>query len=145
MKKALENVTPTSIKTTEKVETTTTRAPPAIVKKEKHHSGVAGVAEHLKMSDDDMKNFDGVNERPSGAILSLTLGEVYCLESHFDFRFPFFFLSKQLLCMILGMCITAIMITLVGCRLRVVRKRMRRSGKSPYAHDADFLVNGMYL
>ncbi|EEB18768.1 conserved hypothetical protein [Pediculus humanus corporis] len=75
------------------------------------------IAEHLRMIQNDMKEIDGVNERPSGAILSLTL----------------------------GMCITAIMITLVGCRLRVVRKRMRRNGKSPFAHDADFLVNGMYL
>lgn len=44
-----------------------------------------------------------------------------------------------------GLCITGIMAVLVGCRLRVVRRRLRRGGKSPYAHDADYLVNGMYL
>ncbi|XP_049788833.1 uncharacterized protein LOC126194676 isoform X1 [Schistocerca nitens] len=60
---------------------------------------------------------DGEAVRPSGAILSLAL----------------------------GLCVTGIMVVLVGCRLRVVRKRLRRGGKSPYAHEADYLVNGMYL
>ncbi|XP_056637841.1 uncharacterized protein LOC130445938 isoform X2 [Diorhabda sublineata] len=44
----------------------------------------------------------------------------------------------------LGLIITFIMAVLIGCRLKVVRKRMRKGGKA-YAHDADFLVNGMYL
>lgn len=59
---------------------------------------------------------DGVAETPSGAILSLTL----------------------------GLIITCVMAVLIGCRLRIVRRRMRKCGKS-YAHDADYLVNGMYL
>ncbi|GJQ84036.1 hypothetical protein Trydic_g10500 [Trypoxylus dichotomus] len=59
---------------------------------------------------------DGIAEAPGGAILSLTL----------------------------GLIITCLMAILIGCRLRVVRRRMRRGGKS-YAHDADYLVNGMYL
>lgn len=59
---------------------------------------------------------DGVAETPSGAILSLTL----------------------------GLIITCFMAVLIGCRLRVVRRKMRKCGKS-YAHDADYLVNGMYL
>lgn len=71
--------------------------------------------EELKQTTDDLQ--DGEAERPGGAILSLTL----------------------------GVCLTCIMAILIGCRLRVVRRRMRRGGKSPYAHDADYLVNGMYL
>ncbi|XP_076683225.1 uncharacterized protein LOC143376604 isoform X2 [Andrena cerasifolii] len=43
----------------------------------------------------------------------------------------------------LGLTITAITAALIACRLRVVRRRGRRHG--PYAHDADYLVNGMYL
>nr|XP_003700108.1 PREDICTED: uncharacterized protein LOC100877350 [Megachile rotundata] len=43
----------------------------------------------------------------------------------------------------LGLTITAITATLIACRLRVVRRRRRRHGS--YAHDADYLVNGMYL
>ncbi|XP_012167558.2 uncharacterized protein LOC100642337 [Bombus terrestris] len=43
----------------------------------------------------------------------------------------------------LGLTITAITATLIACRLRVVRRRGRRHGL--YAHDADYLVNGMYL
>ncbi|XP_044271677.1 uncharacterized protein LOC123015787 isoform X2 [Tribolium madens] len=58
---------------------------------------------------------DGVPETASGAVLSLTL----------------------------GLIITCVMALLIGCRLRV-RRRMRKGGKS-YAHDADYLVNGMYL
>lgn len=50
--------------------------------------------------------------------------------------FPFLFV---------GIIITAALAVLVGCRATVVRRRTRRGGKSQYAHDADFLVNGMYL
>ncbi|KAF5273886.1 hypothetical protein FQA39_LY01001 [Lamprigera yunnana] len=59
---------------------------------------------------------DGITDTPSGAVLSLTL----------------------------GLIITMVMALLIGCRLRVVRRKIRRGGKS-YAHDADYLVNGMYL
>ena len=45
----------------------------------------------------------------------------------------------------LGLTATAIMAALIACRLRVVRRRGRRGGHGPYAHDADYLVNGMYL
>lgn len=73
-------------------------------------------AEHLKHDLDDLQ--DGESDRPGGAILSLTL----------------------------GVTLTCVMAILVGCRLRMVKRRMmRRGGKSPYAHDADYLVNGMYL
>lgn len=44
----------------------------------------------------------------------------------------------------LGLTVTAIMAVLIVCRLRVVRRRGRRRHE-PYAHDADYLVNGMYL
>ncbi|XP_037038004.1 uncharacterized protein LOC119075630 [Bradysia coprophila] len=77
--------------------------------------------EQLKMikSDLDMEfiDHDGAADRPGGAVLSLTLGII----------------------------ITAALAVLVGCRATVVRRRTRRGGKSQYAHDADFLVNGMYL
>ena len=46
-----------------------------------------------------------------------------------------------------GVCVTALLVVLVGCRLKEVKRRVRRhrgAGKS-YAHDADYLVNGMYL
>lgn len=71
--------------------------------------------EEVKLSENNAEEEEP--GRPSGAILSLAL----------------------------GLCITGIMAVLVGCRLRVVRRRLRRGGKSPYAHDADYLVNGMYL
>ena len=47
-----------------------------------------------------------------------------------------------------GLSITGIMLALVGCRIRDVKRRLlRRSGKGSFVHeaDADFLVNGMYL
>ncbi|CAH1118900.1 unnamed protein product [Phaedon cochleariae] len=44
----------------------------------------------------------------------------------------------------LGLIITFIMAIMIGCRLKMVRRRIRKGGKL-YAHDADYLVNGMYL
>jgi hypothetical protein len=44
-----------------------------------------------------------------------------------------------------GLLVTAFLAALISCRLRAVRRRLRRGGKSNLAHDADFLVNGMYL
>lgn len=44
----------------------------------------------------------------------------------------------------LGLTATAAMAALIACRLRVVRRRARR-GQGLFAHDADYLVNGMYL
>ncbi|KAK8738382.1 hypothetical protein OTU49_003838 [Cherax quadricarinatus] len=55
--------------------------------------------------------------------------------------------SGAVLALAMGVCITALLVVLVGCRLRGVRRRLRRhrGTRSPYAHDADYLVNGMYL
>ena len=44
----------------------------------------------------------------------------------------------------LGLTVTAVMAVLIACRLRVVKRRGRGRHDS-YAHDADYLVNGMYL
>ncbi|CAH0554977.1 unnamed protein product [Brassicogethes aeneus] len=65
---------------------------------------------------DSMDLQDGAAAVPRGAVLSLTM----------------------------GLIVTCLLAILIGCRLKVVRRRMRRGGKS-YAHDADYLVNGMYL
>ncbi|KAF7989940.1 hypothetical protein HCN44_008614 [Aphidius gifuensis] len=43
-----------------------------------------------------------------------------------------------------GLTVAAIMVGLIACRLHVVQKRNRR-GHNLYAHEADYLVNGMYL
>ncbi|XP_037298063.1 low-density lipoprotein receptor-related protein 11 isoform X2 [Manduca sexta] len=59
---------------------------------------------------------DGLSERPPAAVLLL----------------------------VLGVLMTAAMGAMLGCRARAARRRLRR-GKSPFAHDADYLVNGMYL
>ncbi|KAI4487867.1 hypothetical protein M0802_011755 [Mischocyttarus mexicanus] len=56
------------------------------------------------------------NLRPKGAVISLAL----------------------------GLITTAITAALIACRLRIVKRRGHR-GHGPYAHDADYLVNGMYL
>ncbi|XP_045112265.1 hapless 2-like [Portunus trituberculatus] len=55
--------------------------------------------------------------------------------------------SGAVLALAMGVCITALLVVLVGCRLRGVKRRLRRhrGPRSPYAHDADYLVNGMYL
>ncbi|EAT32497.1 AAEL014970-PA, partial [Aedes aegypti] len=94
-------------------------------KKDKAVHGSEGhmppVHEHLKMLRSDLEiefaDHDGQAERPGGAVLSLTLGAI----------------------------LTAALAILIGCRMKVARRRIRRQGKGSYAHDADFLVNGMYL
>ncbi|XP_036329180.1 uncharacterized protein LOC118741346 [Rhagoletis pomonella] len=66
----------------------------------------------------EFRDHDGQSERPGGAMLSLTL----------------------------GLLVTAALAILIGCRMRTVGRRTRRmGGKTPYSHEADFLVNGMYL
>uniref|UniRef100_A0A182T6T3 Uncharacterized protein n=1 Tax=Anopheles maculatus TaxID=74869 RepID=A0A182T6T3_9DIPT len=85
-----------------------------------HHADPI-VHEHLKALHKELEiefaDHDGYADRPGGAMLSLTL----------------------------GVLLTAAMGILLSCRMRVARRRIRRPGKSSYAHDADFLVNGMYL
>lgn len=56
------------------------------------------------------------NLRPKGAVISLAL----------------------------GLITTAITAALIAYRLRIVKRRGHR-GHGPYAHDPDYLVNGMYL
>ena len=44
----------------------------------------------------------------------------------------------------LGLAITLILLVFVGCRLRTVRKRLRK-GRPLHSNEADYLINGMYL
>lgn len=44
----------------------------------------------------------------------------------------------------LGLAITALLLVFVGCRLRNVKRRIRR-GRPLNSNEADYLVNGMYL
>ncbi|XP_018562684.1 CREB-binding protein [Anoplophora glabripennis] len=78
-----------------------------------HHEEYADVVAYKVSDSNDLQ--DGISQTPRGAVLSVTL----------------------------GLIITFIMAIMIGCRLKMVRRRVRR-GKS-YAHDADYLVNGMYL
>uniref|UniRef100_A0A336MHF2 CSON000530 protein n=1 Tax=Culicoides sonorensis TaxID=179676 RepID=A0A336MHF2_CULSO len=73
---------------------------------------------HLKTQlDMEFGDHDGAADRPSGAVLSLTLGVIL---------------------------VTALAV-LIGCRIKVATRRMRRMPKGAGGYDADFLVNGMYL
>ncbi|XP_076311762.1 uncharacterized protein LOC143225729 isoform X2 [Tachypleus tridentatus] len=53
--------------------------------------------------------------------------------------------NSAVLALTLGLCITALLLVLVGCRMRTIRRRFGKRGRSSLAHDADYLVNGMYL
>ena len=44
----------------------------------------------------------------------------------------------------LGLVISALLLFFVGCRLRTVKKRLRR-GRPLNSNEADYLINGMYL
>ncbi|KAG7199573.1 hypothetical protein KM043_014180 [Ampulex compressa] len=94
------------------------------VKEIKEHESVIVIEdhtrEHRRSSSLIAEHIQQVNENdvlaPKGAVISLAL----------------------------GLTATAITAALIACRLRVVRRRGKR-GHGPYAHDADYLVNGMYL
>lgn len=44
----------------------------------------------------------------------------------------------------LGLCVTALLLIFVGCRLRNVKRRLRK-GRPMNSNEADYLINGMYL
>ena len=44
----------------------------------------------------------------------------------------------------MGLGITAILLMFVGCRLRNVKRRLRK-GRPMNSNEADYLINGMYL
>ena len=44
----------------------------------------------------------------------------------------------------MGLSITALLLLFVGCRLRSVKRRLRR-GRPLTSNEADYLINGMYL
>lgn len=43
-----------------------------------------------------------------------------------------------------GLSLTALLLIFAGCRLRTVKRRIRR-GRPLNSNEADFLINGMYL
>ncbi|PZC77326.1 hypothetical protein B5X24_HaOG203485 [Helicoverpa armigera] len=47
--------------------------------------------------------------------------------------------------LVLGLFMLTAMLGMLTCRARAAMRRRRGRGKSPFAHDADYLVNGMYL
>ena len=44
----------------------------------------------------------------------------------------------------LGLAVTVMLLAFVGCRLRMVKRRLRR-GRPVNSNEADYLINGMYL
>ncbi|XP_059475255.1 low-density lipoprotein receptor-related protein 11 isoform X2 [Neocloeon triangulifer] len=98
----------------------TTEHPYEDAHKHGHYTGNPSQKKALGHKNLDAEAFqmpDGTAAKPGGAYLSLSI----------------------------GLLVTALLAALISCRLRAVRRRLRRGGKSNLAHDADFLVNGMYL
>lgn len=52
--------------------------------------------------------------------------------------------NSAVIALVLGVGISAMLIALVGCRMKFIKRRIARRGRN-LAHDADYLVNGMYL
>ena len=44
----------------------------------------------------------------------------------------------------LGLAVTAVLLMFVGCRLRNMKRKLRR-GRPMNSNEADYLINGMYL
>lgn len=60
-------------------------------------------------------------------------------------QYESFYPSSAIIVFTCGLFLTVTLAILLCCRLKMIRRRLRKGGKSAYAHDADFLVNGMYL
>ncbi|XP_039262513.2 low-density lipoprotein receptor-related protein 11-like [Styela clava] len=45
----------------------------------------------------------------------------------------------------LGLSVTACVLLMVGCRLHIMKKKLRRRGKPLSMEESDYLINGMYL
>lgn len=52
--------------------------------------------------------------------------------------------NSAILALVVGVTVAFLLIVLLACRLKTLRRRMSRKGRG-LAHDADYLVNGMYL
>ncbi|KAF8793448.1 Low-density lipoprotein receptor-related like protein [Argiope bruennichi] len=52
--------------------------------------------------------------------------------------------NSAILALVMGLTITVLLFVFLACRIKTIRKRMSRKGRA-LAHDADYLVNGMYL
>lgn len=53
--------------------------------------------------------------------------------------------NSAVIALVLGLFITILLIVIVGYRMSSIKKRIQRRGGRTLAHDADYLVNGMYL
>lgn len=53
--------------------------------------------------------------------------------------------NSAVIALTLGLFVTSILIVIVGCRMKAFKKRIARRGGRSLAHDADYLINGMYL
>lgn len=53
--------------------------------------------------------------------------------------------NSAVIALTLGICITVMLVVLVGCRMKSIHRKIARRGGRSLAHDADYLVNGMYL
>lgn len=47
--------------------------------------------------------------------------------------------------LVVGLLLTVFLLMMVGCRLRFMNRRLRYGRMKNNAHDADYLINGMYL
>ncbi len=52
--------------------------------------------------------------------------------------------NSAILALVVGITVSLLLIILLACRMKTLRRRMSRKGRG-LAHDADYLVNGMYL
>lgn len=53
--------------------------------------------------------------------------------------------NSAVIALSLGICITFMLAGIVAIRMRSIRQRISRRGGRSLAHDADYLINGMYL
>ena len=53
--------------------------------------------------------------------------------------------TSAILPLAVGLIITLFLLMMLSCRLRYMNRRLRYGRLKTHAHDADYLINGMYL
>lgn len=132
-----ERTTVTSSPATSTLATTPAKSKtPALITKHEVAVNHAHI-HHFSVNQADFQEERAERSRQTvGAAWALTLGKIFVCD-----------LSEQLSPQSLhftGLSVTAVLVLLVGCRLRSLKRHLRR-GRGGHTRDADYLVNGMYL
>lgn len=112
---------------------------------DKKESSVAAHVHYPADEHGEHDEHDGLSEHPPAAMMLLVLGECWLVPCPTAGRRRGVSRPLTGVCVCAGLFMLTAILGMLTCRARAAMRRRRGRGKSPFAHDADYLVNGMYL